>query len=166
MTRISLALFTVLLFCGSLTSCARLYIDPSAGAETAYLRTLDHAQYFDMEYQRTPREGPLRLSRNSWTFFWLLPVNQPDLGLWLEENLGEETEAANVRAQVYTPWYGHLLFFPTLGLVRVERVEFEAQPVKIRWLRAEEGEPVAPLPPREAEQDEPSPFELDSEIPE
>lgn len=122
-------LLTLLLLGGGASSCTRLNFDPNAGAETVYLQTLQHADTFDLEYMRTPEEGPLILEKNAWTLLWFIPLNTPDMGLWLEQNLPVDAEAANVRASVKTPWFGHLLFFPTLGLVRVERVRFQADPV-------------------------------------
>jgi len=116
-------------------SCARLYVDPSAGDETLLVRTIERPDDFTVEYLRAPQEGPLRHEANAWTLFWFVPLNQPDLGLWLQDSLPEGAQAANVRASVQTPWYGHLLFFPTLGLVRVDRVRFEAQPIRYSFLR-------------------------------
>ncbi|CAN5210227.1 hypothetical protein BH09SUM1_BH09SUM1_07920 [soil metagenome] len=128
----------------SLCGCAPVHIDPNAGAETVYLHTIDHADQFDIEYLRKPEQGPLRFEHNAWTLFWFVPLNHPDLGVWLMNNLPPDAEAANVRAKVKTPWYGPLLFFPTIGLVKVDRVYFELQPVIYKKIKPEEPKPVTP----------------------
>ena len=121
------------IFCG----CAPVHIDPNAGAETIYLRTIDHAQDFEVEYLRKPEQGPLVHEGNAWTLLWFVPLNHPDLGVWLMQNLPKGAEAANVRTSVRTPWYGYLLFFPTIGLVKVDRLHFELQPVTYKALEPE-----------------------------
>ncbi len=130
------ALAATLVLCLSTTSCTRLHFDPGAGAETVYAPSLRHSEDFQVTYLRKPDEGPLRLEKNAWTLFWFVPLNHPDLGMWLERTLPEGADAANVRASVKTPWYGHLLFFPTLGLVRVDRVRYQADPVLFKRIDA------------------------------
>jgi hypothetical protein len=125
MAKLVALLAPILLLC----SCTRLTLDPGAGAETIFLRTLDHSEHFDVRYERTPEEGPLRLRKNAWTYLYFVPVNHPDMGLWLEQTLPPGTVAANVRSSTRLPWYGPFVIIPTLGLVHVRSVEFEAQPV-------------------------------------
>jgi hypothetical protein len=122
----------MLMGCLLLTGCARIWLDPNAGAESVYLRTMDHPDRMDVRYLRPASEGPIVLERRAWTFLWFIPANHPDLGLWLDEVIPEGAEAANVRASIQMPWYGPLLGIPTLGLVWVQRVRFEAQPVE--WI--------------------------------
>jgi len=135
-----LTLATIALLASSITSCTRHHFDPNAGAETIHLRTLEHGEHFEVEYLRTPEEGPLVLEENAWTYLWFLPSHHPDLGLWLEQSLPPGAQATNVRASAKLPWYGPLLSVPTLGLVYVQRVRFEAQPAKVVFRQSKAGE--------------------------
>jgi hypothetical protein len=123
-----------------LAGCSRIDFDPGQGAEGVYIRTLERPDDVQLTYLRTREQGPLVLEKDTWTWFWSIPVNRPDLGFWLYRAMPEGAEAANVRAAVWTPWYGYLLMIPTLGIVRVDTVRFQADPV--RW----ETRP-APAPP-------------------
>ena len=114
-TRRLLLVLVLAFLVSTITSCQSIQFDPNAGAETIFLETLEHPDLFEVEYLRDPAsEGPLTYEGTAWTFFWFFPVNREDLGLWLDYNLPPDSEAANVRAKVWTPWYGHLAFFPTL----------------------------------------------------
>lgn len=113
------------------TGCARQYLDPNAGQETVLVRTMHHSELLNVQYLRTAEQGPLRYEGNSWTLFWVVPLNRPDMSAWLDEALPPEASAANVRASLKTPWYGHLVFFCSLTLARVDRVRFEADPVRL-----------------------------------
>lgn len=130
-------LLLFLLFSGG---CARYHHDPSAGAETVLLKNMEHDEQFEVIYLRTPGEGSITYEKNAWTFFWLLPVNHPDLGLWLRSATPPGTVAANVRSSQKTPWYGHLLFFGSLTLVRMEEMHFQMDPVRFQ-----------PIPPGDQE---------------
>lgn len=123
--------FLLLLAASLSLGCSRTYLDPNAGAETLYLNTMDHPELFTVEYLRSADEGPLLLEKNALDLLWIIPVNRPDLGIWLMDSLPPGATAANVRAETWTPWYGHLIFFPTLGLVDIDRVRFQADPVRI-----------------------------------
>jgi hypothetical protein len=125
----ALMILALALLASSITSCSRYHLDPNGGAETIYLRTIDHDDHFELTYLRKPEEGPLVLEKDAWTYLWFLPTNHPDLGLWLQDTIPTGAEPANVRASFKLPWYGPLLTIPTLGLVYVQRVRFEAQPV-------------------------------------
>lgn len=114
-----------------LVACTGVTFDPGAGGETVMVQTMNHPNDLDVEYLRKPAEGPLTWKGRAWTLLWFVPLDRPDLGLWLRETLPPGADAANVRASVTTPVHGHLLYFLTLGLVRFQNVEFQADPVRI-----------------------------------
>lgn len=109
--------------------CTPVILDPSGGTEAVLVRTIEHPDLLDVNPAGQPGQERLVLETHTWTLLWCLPVNRPDFGVWLREELPPGSSAANIRATVHTPWYGHLLFFPTLGLVKVEQLRYEAEPV-------------------------------------
>ncbi|MCC6545923.1 hypothetical protein IT570_02050 [Candidatus Sumerlaeota bacterium] len=111
------------------TSCTRLHFDPNGGAETVFVQSIHHPQGFDVTYLRKPEEGPLIYNKNAWTIFWFMPLNHPDLGMWIEQALPRNADAANVRSSVKTPWYGNILFFVTIGAAKMQRVHYQMDPV-------------------------------------
>ena len=125
-----LLLAATLLFAGG---CSRIDFDPGQGAETIQLRTIDHVDAVEVTYLRTPEQGPIVFEGNTWTWFWSIPVNRPEVGFWLERELPEGASAANIRATMRTPWWGYVIMIPTLGIARVDRVRFEAQPVVVHF---------------------------------
>ena len=113
-----------------LLSCTAVTFEPGAGTETVMVETIRHPNDIEIEYLRSPAD-PLKWKGQAWTLLWLIPVNRPDLGLWLKESLPPGADAANVRATVSTPFHGHLLYFCTIGLVRFQNIEFQADPVHL-----------------------------------
>ena len=113
----------------SVTYCTRLHFDPSGGAETVLVQSIRHGQDFDVTYLRKPEEGPLTYDKNAWTIFWNIPLNHPDLGMWIDQTLPRGADAANVKSSVKTPWHGNLLFFFTLGAAKMQRIHFQMDPV-------------------------------------
>lgn len=113
-------------------ACAPVVVDPANGAETVTFRTVEQADLVEIEYLRDPARGPITEEFTTWTLAYRLPVNRPELGLWLDATLPPEASAANAKARVWMPWYGGLLFVPTLGLVKLEKVQFEADPVMMK----------------------------------
>jgi len=136
--RIGALALAVLAFAGALaTSCVRYEVDPGAGEETIYLPTLDHADQFEVAYLRTAEEGPVVFDKNAWTVGWRFPLNHPDIGLWMRENLPENAEAANLKTRITTPWYGPLVLFPSLGFFRVDHMHFQFDPVRLTPVKQE-----------------------------
>ncbi len=133
----SVCLASLLLFTLLTIGCTPLYVDPTAGGEMVMVKTMDRPDDYDMKYLRSPTDGPMVYESNAWWFLWRLPYNHPDLGLWLEQELPAGASAANIRSSVQMPWYGPFLFFPTLGAIRVERVRYEVDPVRVSWLTGE-----------------------------
>lgn len=144
MLRILLLLAILGTLASGLGSCARYAIDPSAGEETVFLRTLDHTDKVELQYLRTPEQGPISYRHTAWMVLWGIPLNHPDVGLWISENLPEGTEAANFRAHVTTPWYGPFVLFPTLGFFRVDTITYRFDPVVVKPVAREVFPPVPP----------------------
>lgn len=117
-----------------LGSCASIKFDPGEGAEVVILQTLQHSDRIDLVYQRTPEQGPVVIRQNTWTYFYSIPVNRMELADWIYLNLPEGTEAANLKAETWIPWWGYFLFIPTLGMVRVDRLHYEFDPVRVVFM--------------------------------
>ena len=115
--------------------CRSVRLDAGAGGETVTLEPLKHQELFKVRYVREPKEGPLAVEKTTWTFLWWIPVNRPDAGLWLYQAMPEGAVPANVKLRVRTKWWGNLLFWATLGLVKAERVRMTADPVVIEPVR-------------------------------
>ncbi len=116
-----------------LPSCTTTVFDPGRGAETVFVRTMENPQIEVSEYLNEPSEGQVTTESDAWTLFWFFPLNRPDLGVWLEETLPENAAAANVQCRIKRPWYGHLLFFPTLGILAIDRVAYSYDPVRLKY---------------------------------
>ncbi len=125
----SAGLLGALLLCMAILGCTPVILDPSGGSEAVLIRTIEHPDLLDVNPARQPGQERVVLQTHTWTLLWRIPVNRPDFGIWLREELPPGSSAANIRATVHTPWYGHLVFFPTLGLVKVEQLRYEAEPV-------------------------------------
>jgi hypothetical protein len=122
-----------ILLCAALlagaTGCARLTIDPAAGAETVLLRSIDAAPLIDIQ-PLPPPQGGVRVYREAaWWLLWGgLPLNHPNLSRHMEDTLPPGTVAMNLRTRVSQRWYGWLLNIGTLGIVDHRVVEHRYEP--------------------------------------
>ncbi|MEO8376811.1 MAG: hypothetical protein ABI579_04005, partial [Candidatus Sumerlaeota bacterium] len=64
--------------------------------------------------------------------FWNIPLNHPDLGMWIEQTLPRGADAANVKSSVKTPWHGNILFFISLGAAKMQRIHYQMDPVILK----------------------------------
>lgn len=129
--RRSILLLTSAVLLLGAAACAPIQVRPGDGAESVFVNTLDHPGLFDLEYVRDPAEGPIVIQANTWTYFYSIPVNRPEIDAWVHAHLPPGTQVANLRGDVWTPWYGYVLMVPTLGMVRVDRIRFEFDPVRL-----------------------------------
>lgn len=113
------------------SACSSIPVRPGDGAESVFVNTLDYPELFDVEYIRAPGEGPAVVEGNTWTYFYSLPVNRVEIDAWVHGEFPRGTLVANLRGEVWTPWYGYFLMIPSLGMVRVDRVRFEFDPVRL-----------------------------------